>query len=223
MTCVILEDQLPAQRLLTSYLDQVDNLELAATFIDPLAAREYLLRERADVLFLDVHLPRLSGLDLLGSLPVPPQVIITTAFAEYALRGYDFAVVDYLLKPFSFERFRQAVARLSFRPTPAADPGVLFVRDGHAIRRVTETEVRFVIARGDFVQLQLADGRIAANTSLTQLSEELGDNFVRCHKSYLVNLRLIDRILANKVVVAEYEIPVGRKYRVEFLRRLRLV
>ncbi|MEL7159343.1 MAG: LytTR family DNA-binding domain-containing protein [Bacteroidota bacterium] len=223
MNCVILEDQLPAQRLLTSYLDQVAELTLAATFIDPQAAREYLLREETDVLFLDVHLPGLSGMDLLASLPTPPRVIVTTAFEQYALRGYDFAVVDYLLKPYSFERFRQAIARLTARTTTPSSPGVLFVRDGRTIHRVAVAEVRFAGARGDFTQLQLSRGRITASTSLTQLREELGQNFVRCHKSYVVNLLLIDRILANKVVVDGHELPIGRKYREEFLRRLRLV
>jgi len=223
MKCIILEDQLPAQRLLASYLDQVPNIELIATFIDPQLARTFLLEEKVDLLFLDLHLPGISGLDLLASLPHPPQVIITTAFEQYALRGYDFAVVDYLLKPYSFERFEQAIARLLPQAKLPTNPEILFVRDGHAIHRVVEEDICFVVARGDFVQLQLADSRVTANTSLSQLLGELGPTFVRCHKSYVVNLLRIDRILANKVVVNGLELPIGRTYREEFLHRLRLV
>ena len=110
--CLIIEDQLPAQRILKSYIAEIPNLELVDAYISPLKAMESLKGKVIDILFLDVHLPKISGIDFLKSLPQPPSVILTTAFPEYALEGFELDVIDYLLKPFSFERFLKAISKI---------------------------------------------------------------------------------------------------------------
>ena len=113
MRCIIVEDQPPAQRILRKFIQDVPTLELVEVFSDGLSTMEFLNKDSVDLMFLDIHLPKINGLDFLKSIPDPPHVILTTAFSEYALEGYDLNVVDYLLKPFSFQRFLQAVNKVN--------------------------------------------------------------------------------------------------------------
>ncbi|MFT5167549.1 MAG: two-component SAPR family response regulator, partial [Saprospiraceae bacterium] len=118
MNCIIIEDQPPAQRILKKYINDIGSLNLIATFSDALQAMEFLKTEEVDLVFLDIHLPKISGIDFLKTMTNPPNVILTTAFSEYALESYEFNVVDYLLKPFSFQRFVKAVSKVSVENDP---------------------------------------------------------------------------------------------------------
>ncbi|MEX0362299.1 MAG: LytR/AlgR family response regulator transcription factor, partial [Allomuricauda sp.] len=141
MKCIIIEDQPPAQRILKKFIEDVDALELKGVFSDALQAMEFLNTEPINLLFLDIHLPKISGLDFLKSLPNPPHVILTTAFSEYALESYDLNVVDYLLKPFSFQRFLKAVAKVpvvkathvltSDKETSIASKSHIYIKSGY--------------------------------------------------------------------------------------------
>lgn len=221
MNCLILEDQLAAQRILVSYLERLPDLQLVGCYIDPLESLPLLREGKADVIFLDIQLPRLSGIDILEALRSDTQVIVTTAFEEYALKGYEYDVVDYLLKPFSFERFLTAVGKLKTSPMPAAPPKELFVRDRHTIRRVSTEAVTHVEAQGDFVLIHLKDGsRCPANATLKDILLRLGPSFVRCHKSYAINLTAVDRLTGNVIHIEKQAIPIGRKYREDLLQKM---
>ncbi len=122
-SCIIIEDQLPAQRILQRYIGDIGELELLGSFTDPLAALEFLRNEPVELIFLDIHLPKISGMDFLKILPYKPKVILTTAFSEYALEGYEYDITDYLLKPIPFERFVKAVSKVIYHPDPVVlDP-----------------------------------------------------------------------------------------------------
>ena len=143
MTCIIIEDQPPAQRILQKYIEDFGGLQLEATYSDALQAVKFLGQNKVDIIFLDIHLPKISGIEFLKNLPNPPQVILTTAFPEYALEGYELNVVDYLLKPFSFERFIKAVAKVQLRRTDHESVAVesveshgkkeLFIKSGYVV------------------------------------------------------------------------------------------
>lgn len=224
--CLIIEDQLAAQRILMSYIEEVPNLELIGTYIAPLEALAHLETNTADVLFLDVHLPKISGIDFLKSLPNPPAVILTTAFTEYALEGFELDVVDYLLKPFSFERFLKAISkihRIAKNDNPIFHQKYLFLRTQGLIQKVKIEDILYGEAKGSFILIHTSNNRFIANTSLQEVLGRLGNNFIRCHKSFIVNIGAISKIVGNTITIDKHAIIIGRTYRESLLSQLKMI
>src|SRR5680860_73482 len=154
--CIIIEDQPPAQRVLQKFIGDMENMELKATFADALKAMDFLKSEAIDLIFLDIHLPKISGIDFLKTIPDVPNVILTTAFSDYALESYDLNVVDYLLKPFSFERFIKAVNKVPVNldtskkqsqesnSNSKSSPDVLFIKSGYEHLKIQVSEIRYI-------------------------------------------------------------------------------
>lgn len=235
LRCLITDDEPIARQIIEGYIDQIPYLELAGSCRNALEALEKLKSTSVDILFLDINMPHLSGLNMLRALPQRPHVIITTAYPEYAVQGFELAVTDYLVKPFSLERFLMAVERIAvqFRETPsspasspeptAASGQVLFVKTSDKIIRLALEEILFAEAYGNYVKLYTSRERHLLPQPLGQLHEYLPTNqFVRIHKSYLVALRHIDSIEGNRVKVGEEQLPVGKVYKRELLERLNL-
>ena len=223
---MIIEDQLPAQRILKGYLNELPNLELVGTFISPIEAIPYLEKENVDVLFLDVHLPKISGIDFLKSLRNPPHVILTTAFTEYALDGFELDVVDYLLKPFSFERFLKAISKIqniAKNNAPIVHQQYIFVKSKSVIQKIKLSEICFIEAKGDFVLICTKTNRYIANSSLSDILQRLGESFVRSHKSFIVNINAIDNINGNMINIGEQVVSIGRTYRENLMSKLKMI
>ncbi len=229
--CLIIEDQLPAQRILERYINELPNLELMGSYTDPLAALDYLRDHPVDLLFLDIHLPKLSGMDFIKVLPYRPRIILTTAFSEYALEGYEYSVVDYLLKPISFERFLKAVTKVlhptnappevpSSAPPAVADPAdsYLFVKSDRALLKLDLKKIVYIKAEEDFSYVYLTDTHHFLSYTLKFWEETLPSNrFCRIHRSYMVHLDYVERIEANQVFTSLATLPIGRSYRESFL------
>jgi DNA-binding LytR/AlgR family response regulator len=230
MRCIIIEDQPPAQRILKKFIDDYGALELVGTFPDALQAMRFLGEQSVDLIFLDIHLPKMSGIDFLKSLPHPPQIILTTAFPDYALEGYELNVVDYLLKPFSFQRFVKAVAKAqpsgTAPSTPAATtpPPAIFVKSGYEYLKVELADIRYLHADTDYTEIILADKKILSSDPLKYWEEELpADQFVRVHKSYIVQLSWIEKVVGNQIYLPGPQIiPIGRAYKEAFFQKLEL-
>jgi len=226
LNCVIIEDQIPAQETLKGYVAQVPTLHLMNAYVSPLEALPDFADNRVDLLFLDIHLPKLSGIDLLKSLQHPPQTILTTAFSEYAVEGYELDIVDYLLKPFSFERFLKSVAKVRKNDFPEASVSqqeFLFVRNKGQLKKIAIPDIEYVVAKGDFTIICTSDSREVANISLQDILLSLGDRFVRCHKSYVVNIDRIERIVGNDIFIGDTRIGIGRTFRAGVLGRIWMV
>ncbi|MEY8781273.1 LytR/AlgR family response regulator transcription factor [Allomuricauda sp. XS_ASV26] len=228
MRCIIVEDQPPAQRILKKYIQDVPNLELVDMFSDGLSAMEFLNRESVDIMFLDIHLPKINGLDFLKSIPDPPQVILTTAFSEYALEGYDLNVVDYLLKPFSFQRFLQAVnkanAKLDVQRSGSVNELLteIYVKSSHEHIKVLVDDIYTITSDSDYTEIHLEDKKILSNEPLRHWVSVLGgDQFYQIHKSHIINTKKIDRISGNLVILANgAKVPLGRAYKDTFLKSI---
>ena len=223
---MIIEDQLSAQRILRGYIKEVSNLSLVGAFIAPLEAMPELERKTVDVLFLDIHLPKISGIDFLKSIPNPPAVILTTAFTEYALEGFELDVVDYLLKPYSFERFLKAISkihRIAKNSNPIFHQKYLFLRAKGIIQKVNIEAILYIEAKGSFVLIHTVDNRLVANTSLQEILTRLSQNFIRCHKSFIVNIEAINKIIGNTIKIQDNSILIGRTYREQLLMRLKMI
>ena len=230
--CIIIEDQPPAQRVLKKYILDMENMDLKATFADALQAMDYLKTEPIDLIFLDIHLPKISGIDFLKALTHTPQVILTTAFSDYALESYDYNVLDYLLKPFSFERFVQAVSKVAppkaeelgrkRQAEKTSSPDVIFIKSGYEHIKIDVVDIRFIQSDADYTEIFTANKKYLSQEPLRYWEEYLDSNkFVRIHKSFILNISKIERINGNQVCLDEHtKIPVGRAYKESFMKRV---
>lgn len=235
IACLVVEDQLPAQRILVRYIANLPHLELVTACGTAFDAMLVLHRQPVDLMFLDLNLPRLGGFDLLRSISHPPRVIVTTAYPEHALEGFELAVVDYLVKPISFERFIRAVDRAGVAlaaPNTANAPLMtdnpverarddVFVKVHGELRRLALNHILFIRAEGDFVTIVTSEERLFVAGTLGGWETRLpADRFVRTHKSYIVNLAHVSRIKGSIIETTAGGIPVGRSFRQQLLQRL---
>lgn len=229
MNCIIIEDQLPAQRILKKYIEDIESIQLIAVFSDAIKAMDFInSKPQIDLIFLDIHLPRLSGIDFLKSISNPPQVIMTTAFPDYALESYDLNVVDYLLKPFSFQRFLQAVskvtAKLNLLQSSAEkrmNTPEIFIKSGYEHVKINVEDILYINSDSDYTDIYLADKKVVSSESLKYWENKLEVyNFVRIHKSYIINLAKVEKIVGNQVRLAvDIKIPIGRVYKTIFTNK----
>lgn len=226
LNCLIVEDEPLAAGILEDYIRQAPFLRLAGKCGDAVYASEVLREHAVDVMFLDIHLPGLKGLDFLKTLPQPPQTILTTAYHEYALESYEFGVVDYLLKPIDFERFMRAVQKLR-KPGSQQDLEVRpfhFFNANKKMVRVWLDEVLYVESLKEYVKLHLTEGRtVVTKCQLSDMELILGSkDFMRIHRSFIVALLRIDAFSSTAVHLGDRELPIGRQYRQAVLDALKI-
>ena len=221
-----------ARGLLEHYIARVPSLELAGSIGNPLAALERLQQDPPDVLFLDVQMPELTGTSLLRILKKKPFVVLTTAYSDYAIEGYELDVADYLLKPITFERFLMCIEKLqqasgvapaqSPAPAPAAAPpsdAYLFVKDGTKSVRVNLGDIQYIEGLKDYVRIHTPQRKITTLQSLRNLVDVLpSDRFLRTHHSYIVGLDWIEEVSRDEVKIGTAEIPISDTYRKEVKR-----
>lgn len=233
MTCVVIEDESLPASILEDYIRDVSFLDLKAVCRDAIAALDVLKTSPVDLLFLDIHLPRLKGLDFLRTTNYTGQVIITSAYHQYALEGYDFGIVDYLLKPISFERFVKSVhkarefftyKRLYNNPGDhiqrSKDEETIFFKSGTLIYKVDVNDITYLEKKGNYFVLHTKTGKkILIRTNFADLIEKLPvKRFFRVHKSYIVSLRHIETIDHNYISVNKERIPISDSFKDEFMK-----
>lgn len=216
-SCIIVDDEYPARVLLNDFASRIPNLEVQATFRNPIEAISFLQENNTDILFTDVQMPGISGIDLLRSLPNPPKTILTTAYSEYALESYELSVVDYLLKPFRFERFlvavNKAIHALSLEHKTSATGEILKVKADQKIHLVNPASILYIEGFKEYVRIHLEGQKLITLESLKNLEETLPDYFMRIHKSFIINLRFLKAVSAHEVQVNGITLPVGKTYR----------
>ena len=225
MTCMIVDDEPLAVQLLESHIRQAGNLQLLHTCYHALEAHQVLKRRPVDLLFLDINMPRLSGMELVSLLSPGQKIIFTTAYSEYAVQSYEKDAVDYLLKPISFERFMKAVDKAEkWMQQPAARDTAtasVFLKSGRTLVNIQFDSVLFIEGLKDYVAFHTLEEKIVVYKRMKELEESLPPYFVRVHNSYFVNTRQISRVEDNQVVIASRQIPVSEKYREPFLQKIR--
>lgn len=222
ITCLIIDDEPLARNLMTEYVRKVGFLKLVKACSSPLEAIEVLRTTHIDLLFLDVQMPQLTGLAFLKSLQKKPQVILTTAYSEYAMEGYELDVADYLLKPITFERFLKAVDKVSTRlASPAEAPAevadFIFVKDGTKLVKIRWVDILYVEGLKDYVTIHTPQQKVVSLQRLKVLEEQLpSQKFMRIHNSFIISLNAIRTIQKDKVQIGEAWIPIGDTYRKAF-------
>jgi len=233
ISCIIIEDEPLAVKVLSDYILQVPFLNLQASFKDAILATDYLREHHPDLIFLDIHLPKLKGMAFLKTLTHPPAVIITTAYPSYALEGFQLNVLDYLLKPITFDRFFKSANKakdyyrlLNNWPQPGApkteaDEGYFFIKCGNKYEKIYFDEILYVEGMQNYVTIFTAKGKYITLLNLKSLEQNLDSKlFIRVHKSYIVSTGKIDGIEGNDIFIGQHRIPISRNYREQVIRQV---
>jgi two-component system, LytTR family, response regulator len=221
MKCIIVDDEPLAREILESYVEKVPFLKLIASCKNAFEALDKIQQEKPDLIFLDIQMPDLNGIQFYESLVYKPLVIFTTAYSDYAVSGFDLDATDYLVKPFSFDRFMKAVnkARVNQKKEVSEDSGnfrrkFMFVKDGVKIVRVPYDDILYFEGMKDYVKIVMKEKFILTLISMQHMADKLpGDLFVRVHRSYIVSISKIEKVEKNRVVIADKWIPVGNSYK----------
>tara|TARA_R110002020_G_scaffold264952_3_gene479722 strand:+ start:946 stop:1650 length:705 start_codon:yes stop_codon:yes gene_type:complete len=230
--CIIVDDESIAHDIIRKYCALLPNLQVVKDCYDAIEAIEYLNGSVVDLIFLDLNMPKLRGFEFLKTLPHPPKVIVTTAYKEYALEGYELNIIDYLLKPFSFERFVKAVNKATLdKPKPAdhsslglleTKPARTFIRANNKDIQVVFDDILFVEASGNYIKIALKEEVITLRGTLSAILEIIpAGDFMQVHRSFIVAKQHIKSIEGNQIIIDKYTVPLGKSYRSELDRLLK--
>jgi DNA-binding LytR/AlgR family response regulator len=232
--CLIVDDEPPAREVLGRYIAQVPMLKLAGECSNALQALTSLRQKQIDLLFLDIQMPQISGLDIIGTLVNPPKIILTTAFEQYAVKAFELDVTDYLVKPIRFDRFLKAVMKAlpeHMMPTDrqtavnandGAASAFLYFRADRKMVKVQLDEIEYVESLKDYVRIHTTKGPVMTKYAMASLEAMLpAGSFVRVHRSYLVALSRIDSYTTEEIYVSSRIIPIGKLYQLQVIASLR--
>lgn len=235
LTCLVIDDSPLASDIIVDYVSKTPFLHVKSTFTNPLDAIAFLQKEQVDLIFLDIQMPELTGIQFMKLLKGRSKVILVTAYQEYALEGYEHDVIDYLLKPVSFERFLRSVQKamtsfpsdisppLQTGDNTANSPAYLFVKTDGKIRKVNFSDILYIEGLKNYVAICLADGKkLLTLQTMKSIEEALpASRFFRVHKSFIISLDKIDSIERNRVFIRDKVIPVGDTYLGPFFKAIR--
>lgn len=222
--CVVVDDEPLAISLLESYVQKVLFLELVFSAENPVDALGYIQNNESDLVFLDIQMPELTGINFMKILGDKQKYILTTAYSEYALEGYEYNIIDYLLKPISFERFYKSAlkAQERFSANKTHEDCHFFVKSSGQQHRINFNEILFIESLKDYVNIKTENQEYIILDSLKSLENQLPENFLRIHKSFIINLNKIKSLSSKKVILtSDYEVPVGDMYRSVFLEKMK--
>lgn len=228
MKCIAIDDEPFALELISGYIQKTPFLEFIKGFTNPFMAMEFLLKTQVDLVFLDINMPELSGIELLKSLAVVPKIIFTTAYSEFGAESYDFNTVDYLLKPIKYDRFLKAVNKANdnnqIKKEITIKPHLLeqenesiLIKSGSQIFRIDPNDIYFVEGAGNYMTFNTKNGKIMALLTMNEILKILPPHlFIRIHKSFIVSLKHIEIIEKARVIIHKKTIPIGITYREHF-------
>lgn len=229
LQCVIADDEPIARQIIETYMESIPNLELVASCKNAFEVMEILQQKKVDILFLDINMPKLSGLSLLKTMQQKPNVIITTAYPEYAVEGFELSVLDYLLKPFSLERFLQAVLKVQQKSTEQAKTifvdraeaaTSIFVKSDKKSVKINFDDIFHIEAYGNYIKIG-TDKMILTPKTLSDFAEKLPSNFLQIHKSFIINFDKIKLIDGNLIILNNgLKVPIGKSFRKSVLARI---
>jgi len=238
MKCIIIDDEPLAVDLLKDFVSKVESLELVNTFNNAIDAISAINKTEVDLIFLDIEMPHFTGIDFINAIDVKPLIIFTTAYSNYAVEGFDFGAVDYLIKPIPFNRFLKAVVRAQHIFTPSepvqnSTPTIIatdesndfmFVRAEYENIKINYVDILFVEGLKDYVKIYTTDGKyVLTLMSLIKLENILSaKGFSRIHRSYIINLKHIKSIQKNKVLIADKRLPISESYKTTFFNKIHL-
>jgi two-component system, LytTR family, response regulator len=227
MKCVILDDEPLAVELITTYINDTENLQLAFASTNAFEAIQYIQKNEVDIIFLDMQMPELTGIQVLKIIGPGYKVIFTTAYTDYALDGYEYNITDYLLKPISFERFTKAIEKIdqhnitTQQKNIVAEDNFIFIKSDSKMIKINLADILFIEGLKDYLSIQTNTEKLITLQNLKTFEQHLNpQQFMRVHKSYIVSLNKIDTIERNRIFIGKHVIPIGDTYRDVFLKRI---
>ncbi len=228
--CLIIDDELPARELIQAYLEVLPDFEVVNSIDNAIDGFVYLQNHPVDLLFLDIQMPRMTGLELLKSLQKRPKVVLTTAFREFAVDGFDFDVLDYLVKPISQDRFLKTISKYLYfieivqnasSPKSAIDDAYIFLKVDKEQKKVFLNEILYIEGLKDYIKVYTLKGMYVVYERLGYMEAKLPESkFVRVHKSFIVSLNKVSKYSNDVLNIDQYEIPLGRMYKQNFLSKM---
>lgn len=223
--CIVVDDEAIARTAMAEYVRRVDALELCGVFKNALDANEFLQKNDVELLFLDIEMPKLSGIQFLRIFNKDVGVIFTTAYTKFALESFDFNVIDYLLKPISFERFLQAVnkaIRYFGNEKNNLETDFVFIKDGTKLRKIVLAEIDFVEAMQNYIRIFFKEESVMTLMTLKEFLTQLPpEKFIQTHRSFLVNIQKIEKVEEDKICFGKHRVPISKRNRAEVLKRLK--
>lgn len=229
--CLVVDDEVLARQLIQTHLTQIPNLELTYSCSSAIEAGQFLQSNKIDLMFLDIQMPKLNGINFLKSLAHPPKVIFTTAYSEFALEGYELNVIDYLLKPITFERFLKATNKAleifdleNFIKEPSiiksADKSIV-IKSSHQLIKINIDDILYIEGLHKYVKIITKEKKYTSLIGLTAIENELlKDQFYRCHRSFIINLDKINLIDGNQVMISHFNIPISKNNKEELISKM---
>jgi DNA-binding LytR/AlgR family response regulator len=228
---IIIDDEPLAHQVILNYAKELAQLKIAGQFYNPLQAIEFMNREKVDLCLLDINMPKLNGLEFLQTLVEPPLVIITTAYKEYALEGYEHNVCDYLVKPFDLKRFMKAINKASLthsllqrsnepvQNSTIAEEKSILIKGDKKVHKVLLDDLVYIESYGSYLKYHLTNEQIIGLGKMQVIESSLPKDFIRIHKSYIVNVSKIKAVAKNNVLILNKELPIGDLYKNNFMNR----
>jgi len=226
MTCIILEDEIPAQNILKNFLEKLPDVELKHVFKAAIEANTFLKSQTVDVVFLDINLPDISGLDFIKTIKNPPAIIMTTAYPDYAVSSFELdTIVDYLVKPFSFDRFLKAINkakdRLQLPKNSSKNKEAIFLNVDKTLHKIVLSNIIYIESDRNYITVVTKNQKLSYIDSLKNWTIKLPKSqFIQVHKSYIINSVFVDKISGNNIYVNTNKIPIGRTYKQDLLSKL---
>lgn len=228
--CLIVDDEALARQLIQTHINNIPELTVIKQCSSAIEARKYLESNTIDLMFLDIQMPNLSGIDFLKTIQNPPKVILTTAYSEFALEGYELNIVDYLLKPITFERFYKAVLKTieilklennNSHNKAELDSQDILIKSKHQLIKIHISDILYIESMHKYVKIFTSDNKYTTLFALSAIEKELPQNiFYRCHRSFIINLNRVKLIDGNRVVLNDYQVPIGKNNKAELISKL---
>ncbi|MFC2135359.1 LytR/AlgR family response regulator transcription factor [Bacteroidota bacterium] len=228
--CLIIDDEPLAIEVIESHLEKINDIEIAAKCENAVEAFEIIRKKNIDLIFLDIQMPELTGIDFLKSLSNPPKVILTTAYRKYALEGYELDVVDYLLKPISFERFMKAINKyykaagneLKVIQEEKDGEDYIYVKENKKSIKLDFAEIKYIESLKDYVTIYTETKKVITKITMTELEEKLPSNkFIRIHRSFIVSIPKIEAFTSTSIEIGKKELTIGRNYKNSVMKALK--
>jgi DNA-binding LytR/AlgR family response regulator len=220
INAIIIDDEPSSREIIKTYIEDCSNINLVKECKNAFEANEIIQNRVIDLMFLDINMPKLSGLEFLKSLNNPPKVIFTTAYPEYAVDGFDLNAVDYLLKPFSFERFLKAVNKLP-QTTKSNKKTFISFKSSKKIYRIQIEDINYIESLGDYIKISYSGNSIVVHDTLQSILSQINyEKIIRVHKSFAININKFDHIEGNTIKIGNKEIPIGQTHKQNLLSKL---
>ena len=228
MNCIIIEDEIPAQKILQNFIGKIPNLELSGIFNAAIEAYSFLSNNEVDLIFLDINLPDISGIEFIKTVKNPPSLIITTAYPDYAVSSFELdTIVDYLVKPIRFERFFKAINKLKAKKENSVEEDEhdsIFLNVDKTHHKIILNDIFYVESDRNYITLISKSKTLSFIDTLKNWADKLdSQQFIQVHKSFIINVNKIDKITGNTLFIADKKIPIGRTYKLELLKTLNIV